>query len=102
MQHICKFVDVSLLSCNFCLYNISQLDIIDSPTEINVNYNLVADNNSLSSDIIGTPIKINFNYRRFADDVFHIKFSSFFIYFSSGALSLDCSFRKFRLVNSTR
>jgi len=79
MQQFCKFVDVSLLCCNFCLYNISQLDIIDSPTKINVNYNLVADNNLLSSDIIGTPIKINFNYRRFADDVLHMKCSYFFI-----------------------
>jgi len=81
MQYICKLVDVSLLCCNFCLYNISELDIIDSPTEIIVNYNLVADINSLSSDIIASPIKINLNYRRFVDDVLHMKFSYFLFNF---------------------
>ena len=50
---------------------IFKLDIIDSPTVINVNYNRVADNNLLSSDMIGSLIKINVNYRRFTDDILH-------------------------------
>ena len=86
---------------SWSLYNISQLGIIDSSTEINVDYNLVADNNSLSSDIIGTVIKINFNYCQFADDILHLKCSYFFICFSSGTLSADCTFRKFCWMNST-